>query len=89
MEELVPFILGSLFGTQIWFATTGRPRAVASAAAVVLSGCIATLFSGEYHLSWFYSLFDIAQAALGLALGFLIASRRRCIRVEDARGTRR
>jgi hypothetical protein len=75
MDELVPIVLGTVLGTIIWRRTSGKIRAALSVCAVTLSGAIATLLSGEYLYSWAYILLDIAQAALGLAIGFFLAQR--------------
>jgi hypothetical protein len=75
MDEIVPIVLGALLGTLIWRRTSGRVRAALSVCAVTLSGVIATLLSGEYLHHWSYILLDIAQAALGLAMGFFVAQR--------------
>jgi len=75
MDEIVPIVLGAVLGTIIWRRTCGKVRAALSVCAVILSGAIATLLSGEYLYNWAYILLDIAQAALGLAMGFFVAQR--------------
>jgi hypothetical protein len=75
MEELVPVILGVVLGALIGRSTTGRTRIVLSITAVLVSGATATVLSGEYVGSWIYLLLDFGEAALGLALGFVIAHR--------------
>jgi hypothetical protein len=75
MDELVPVILGTILGVVIWLTTSRKSRFVGSALAVVASGFIATLASGEYLHSWIYLLLDIGEAALGLAVGFVVAAR--------------
>ena len=75
MEELVPVILGVVLGALIGWSTTGRTRILLSVAAVFVSGAAATVLSGEYLDSWVYILFDLGEAALGLALGFATAHR--------------
>jgi len=75
MGELVPLILGAVFGAIIWLTTTGRLRFVVSVAAVIVSGVAATVASGEYHESWIYLLLDFGEAAFGLVIGYLVASR--------------
>jgi hypothetical protein len=73
MEELVPIVLGGIFGAVIRWKTAGGIQVVLSIAAIVVSGVAATVLSGEYAESWVYLLLDLGEAALGLALGFLIA----------------
>jgi hypothetical protein len=68
MKELVPFLLGVLLGALFRVRTAGRTRSAAYAAAVALSGAVATTLSGEYQTSWGYLLLDCAEAALGLAI---------------------
>jgi len=75
MEELVPFILGVLLGALFRIGTVGRTRRAAYAAAVALSGAVATALSGEYQTSWVYLLLDCAEAALGLVAGIAIMTR--------------
>jgi hypothetical protein len=75
MEELVPVILGVVLGALIGRSTTGRTRIVLSIAAMLVSGAAATVLSGEYAESWVYLLLDFGEAALGLAVGFVIAHR--------------
>ena len=70
MVELLPIVLGTLLGAVIYRHTRGRTRLVLSVVAVIVSGTVATVFSGEYAESWIYLLFDLGLAALGLALGF-------------------
>jgi hypothetical protein len=43
------------------------------AVAVAISGLAATTFTGEFEESWLYLLQDLAEAAVGLALGLAIA----------------
>ena len=73
MEELVPVILGVVLGALIRWKTAGRLQIALSIAAVLVSGLAATVLSGEYQESWVYLLLDFGEAAIGLALGFLIA----------------
>ena len=75
MDELVPVILGALFGAAIWLSARGRKRFVSSGLAVVLAAVAATLASGEYMASWAYLLLDLGEAAFGLILGWVIAAR--------------
>jgi len=73
MDEVVPVVLGAVLGFAIWQFGPGRARLLLSIAAVVLSGVLATVFSGEYVESWIYLLLDLGEAAIGLALGFAAA----------------
>jgi hypothetical protein len=75
MDELVPVILGCLFGVTIWRGSKGPMRLLLSIAAVVVSGAAATVLSGEYVESWVYLLLDFGEAAFGLAAGFWLAHR--------------
>ena len=75
MDELVPVILGLILGALIWRSTAGYARLALSVLAVLASGVIATLVSGEYAVSWIYVLLDLGEAAAGLAAGFMIANR--------------
>jgi uncharacterized membrane-anchored protein YhcB (DUF1043 family) len=75
MDELVPIILGIILGALIWRSTTGRTRIALSIGAVLVSGAAATVLSGEYLESWIYLLLDFGEAAIGLAIGMLIARR--------------
>jgi hypothetical protein len=70
MDEVVPVVLGAVLGFAIWHFGPGRARILLSIGAVVLSGVLATVFSGEYAESWIYLLLDLGEAAVGLALGF-------------------
>jgi len=67
MNELLPVALGLIFGTWLWRARRWRP--VLSVLAVVLAGACASLFSGEWAVSWRFLLLDVGEAAAGLALG--------------------
>jgi hypothetical protein len=73
MEEMVPFILGLLFGAVIWHKTSGRAHIAASVIAVIAAALTATLVSGEFKESWLFLLLDAGLAAFGLAIGFLLA----------------
>jgi len=75
MDELVPVIIGALLGAVIWPTTSGKTRFVLSLLAVMVSGIIATVASGEYHESWIYLLLDFGEAALGLVVGYVVAAR--------------
>lgn len=89
MDELIPLILGAVFGGIIWLTTTGRSRFAASVAAVILSGAAATIASGEYHESWIYLLLDFGEAAFGLVIGYAVASRLPTLRTASRRGVTR
>jgi hypothetical protein len=75
VQELVPIILGTMFGGLIGWSTRGLTRVFLSIAAVLVSGAIAAVLSGEYVESRVYLLLDLGEAALGLALGFVMAHR--------------
>jgi len=70
MDEVVPVVLGGVLGFAIWHLGPGRARILLSICAVVLSGVLATVFSGEYVESWIYLLLDLGEAAIGLVVGF-------------------
>ena len=75
MDELVPVILGVIFGVVIWLFTAGTLRTVLSVLAVMVAGVTATIASGEYQESWVYLLLDFGEAALGLVVGYVVAAR--------------
>lgn len=74
MDELIPVVLSAFLGTHIW-RSTGGARLVRSILAVLTSGAIATVLSGEYRDSWMFIVLDFGEASLGLVLGFVIARR--------------
>ena len=74
MYELVPIILGALWGTVICLTTNGKTRFALSLVVVAVSGTVATVVSGEYLESWIYVLQDFSEAALGLIVGYLVAA---------------
>lgn len=88
MDELIPLILGAVFGAIIWLTTTARSRFAASVAAVILSGAAATIVSGEYRESWIYLLLDFGEAAFGLVIGYVVASRLPTLRTASGGVTR-
>jgi hypothetical protein len=71
VEELLPLILGLLFGVGVWRKTSGRARVAASVIAVVGAALTATVVSGEFRESWLFLLLDAGFAAFGLTVGFL------------------
>jgi hypothetical protein len=75
MYELIPAVLAAFLGARI-SRSSGRARLLRSVLAVLVTGAIATVVSGEYHESWMFIVFDFGVAALGLVLGFVIAHRR-------------
>ena len=75
MDELVPIILGIIFGAAIWLWSKGTVRLVLSVLAVLLAGAAATIASGEYLESWVYLLLDFGEAAFGLVIGYIAAAR--------------
>ena len=89
MGELVPFILGAVFGAIIWLTTDGRLRFAVSVVAVLVSGAAATIASGEYHESWIYLLLDFGEAAFGLVIGYVVAWRLPLPRSARRRGVTR
>lgn len=74
MDELVPIILGIIFGAAIWLWSKGTVRLVLSVLAVLLAGAAATIASGEYLESWIYLLLDFGEAAFGLVIGYVVAA---------------
>lgn len=75
MDELVPVILGIIFGAAIWLCSKGAARLVPSVLAVLVAGAVATIASGEYLESWVYLLLDFGEAASGLVIGYIVAAR--------------
>lgn len=75
MDELVPVMLGIIFGAAIWLASKGAVRLVLSVLAVLVAGAAATIASGEYLESWVYLLLDFGEAAFGLVIGTIVAAR--------------
>lgn len=73
MDELFPVLLAAALGIAISLYARGRTRWILSGLAVAASGLAATTFTGEFEESWLYLLQDLAEAAVGLALGFAIA----------------
>jgi hypothetical protein len=84
MYELIPAVLAAFLGARIW-RSSGRARLVRSALAVLATGAIATVVSGEYRESWMFIVLDFGVAALGLVLGFVIAHRRSRMREKRDR----
>lgn len=75
MDELVPVLLGAILGAVIWLSTSGKLRVALSLVAVIVSGTVATVASGEYHESWIYLLLDLGEATFGLVSGYFVAAR--------------
>ena len=73
MEEFFPVFLAAALGIGIWLYAPGRLGWILSVLAVAVSGLAATIFTGEFEESWLYLLQDLAEAACGLAVGFVIA----------------
>ncbi len=77
MKEALPVLLGFCFGDLGAIVPT-RPLRVAYA--VGTTGAIALaafLVSGEFHESWTYGLLDLAEAAMGFAVGSILVLRHR------------
>lgn len=74
MEEVIPLVLGACQGAIIWLSFRGATRLALSPVAVVVAAFVATVLSGEYQQSWAYLLFDLAEAAIGLAVGCVFAA---------------
>ena len=75
MDEVVPVILGAVFGTVLWRYTSGRTRIALGVFAVIVAAGAATILSGEYTESWLYLLIDLGEATFGLVAGILLAAR--------------
>jgi hypothetical protein len=75
MDEIFPVLLAAALGIAISLCTRGALRWVLGCGVVAVSGLAATTFTGEFEESWLYLLQDLAEAAVGLALGFAIARR--------------
>jgi hypothetical protein len=74
VHELFPFAAGLLLGAVLGVL---RPsiRAPVGAVAAVALGVLATVISGEFHVSWEFLLFDIPLVAVSAALGLAVARR--------------
>ena len=72
MEEFFPVLLAAAFAIAISLYTGGAPWWVLGSVAVAASGLAATTATGEFEDSWLYLLQDLAEAAVGLALGLAI-----------------
>ena len=75
MDEVVPVILGAVFGAVLWRYTSGSTRMALGVLAVIVSAGAATILSGEYIESWLYLLIDLGEATFGLVVGILLAAR--------------
>ena len=75
MDEIVPVILGAVFGTVIWLSTSGRKRLAFSMIAITFAAAAAMIASGEYLASWVYLLLDLGEATAGVAAGCFVAER--------------
>jgi hypothetical protein len=73
MQEFLPVLLAAALGIVISLYTRGALRWVLNCVAVALSGLAATTFTGEFEESSLYLLQDLAEAAVGLALGVALA----------------
>jgi hypothetical protein len=69
MDELAPILCGLILGALIWCIPSRSLRLALSIAAVVASGVAATLFSGEYRVSWLYLLLDLGEASVAFGVG--------------------
>jgi hypothetical protein len=72
MSEFVPVALGALFGIVVSRCATPRSRIALSVLAVVAASIPATIFSGEYRVTWAYAAVDLAQSTLGFAIASLV-----------------
>jgi hypothetical protein len=73
LEEFFPVLLAAAFAITISQYTGGvAPWWVLSCVAVAASGLAATTFTGEFDENWLYLLQDLAEAAVGVALGLAI-----------------
>jgi hypothetical protein len=73
MEELFPVLLAAALGVANAFYTQGTLQWILNCLTVVLGGLAATTFTGEFQQSWLYLFKDLGEAAVGLALGLIIA----------------
>jgi hypothetical protein len=69
MNELVPVVLGAMFGAVAWLRSAGARRVAFSVLAVLIAGVASTIASGEYLRSSAYFLLDIGAASVGVAIG--------------------
>lgn len=74
MQELIPVGYGLLLGVALGFL---RPslRLGAGAAFAIALGCLATVITGEFTVSWGYLLVDIPLVGLPAFLGLLSVRR--------------
>lgn len=88
MDELIPVVIGTVFGALIWSRTSGAIRPALLAATMLAIGAAATILSGEYAASWLYLLLDLAEAAAGLGFGVVILRWIREARIRRERSSR-
>jgi hypothetical protein len=72
MEEFFPVLLAAAFAIAISLYTGGAPGWVLACVAVAASGLAASSVNDEFEDSSPYLLQDLAEAAVGLALGLAI-----------------
>jgi len=76
MEELFPIISGLVIGL-ILGGIAPRLRFWVGAILAIVFGVLATVISGEFHISWGFLLIDIPLVAISAVLGLSIARRLR------------
>lgn len=86
MSEFVPFLSAFALGTAIGCTSRGLVRTGLTICAVIASGLVATLLSGEYHASWWFLLPDLTESAVGVAAAaatsrFLLSNRSAAFRI--------
>lgn len=70
MEEIFPITAGLICGLLLGPLTAKRRLPVGLAFSIV-AGFLATVFSGEWRISWAFLLIDIPLVAGCAAIGFL------------------
>ena len=71
-DELLPAVSGILMGVILVYLRPGLRLRIGAALAIVL-GTIATVASGEFHVSWGYLLVDLLLVAGGALVSMMLA----------------
>jgi hypothetical protein len=74
MTELFPIVAGLLCGFLLG-SLTARRQLIVGLAFSVVGGVLATVVSGESHISWAFLLIDIPLVAVCAVVGDLISRR--------------
>jgi hypothetical protein len=71
MNEVVPVALGVVIGAMVGLLTA-RYKPWLWVTVSIIIGCLATVLTGEWRISWAFLLIDIPLIGLFSALGFLV-----------------